>query len=124
MRIFKNKWFSRFACKEGIADASLLEAVLSLAAGDYGADLGGGVYKQRIARPGEGRSGGYRVVLCFQAGNTAFFVYGFSKAGKANITAGEKKELKKLAKILFAIPADKLEAMLQHGDLDEILPRE
>ncbi|MCL2340088.1 MAG: type II toxin-antitoxin system RelE/ParE family toxin [Proteobacteria bacterium] len=107
-----------------MADASLLEAVMALEAGSYDADLGAGVYKQRIARPGEGLSGGYRVILCFQAGSRTFFVYGFSKAGKANITAGEKKEFKKLAKILFAIPADRLAAMLQHGDLDEIIPRE
>ena len=124
MRIFKNRWFSRFARKEGISDEALLEAVMSIAAGNYDADLGAGLYKQRVARPGEGQSGGYRVILCFQAGHMSFFVYGFPKSAKANITPDEKKMFKKLAKFLLAITPDKLEAMLRHGDFDEIINKE
>jgi hypothetical protein len=63
VRLFKNTWFSRFAKKEGITDEELRETVNQLEAGQADADLGGGVYKVRLARPGEGKSGGYRVIV-------------------------------------------------------------
>ena len=73
MRIFKNKWFTRFTRKEDILEESLHEAVRQIEAGNFDADLGAGVFKQRIARPGEGSSGGYRVILCFKAGGSDIF---------------------------------------------------
>ena len=120
MRIFKNRWFARFARKEAISNESLQEAVRQIEAGDYDADLGAGVFKQRVARPGTGKSGGYRVILCFKLKERAFFVYGFAKSGKANIAWSETREFKKLAKILFAMTEEQLELMLQHGDFDEL----
>ena len=120
MRVFKNRWFARFARKEAIPNESLQEAVRQIEAGNYDADLGAGVFKQRVARPGEGQSGGYRVILCCKLEERAFFVYGFAKSGKANITQDETREFKKLAKILFALTAEQLELMLQHGDFDEL----
>ena len=120
MRIFKNKWVARFARKEAISDESLHEAVKQIEAGRYDADLGAGVFKQRVARPGEGQSGGYRVILCFKLAERAFFVYGFAKSSRANITQDETKEFKKLAKILFAMTDQQLELMLQSGDFDEL----
>ena len=80
MRIFKSRWFQRFARKEGIADAVLREAVARAERGQIDADLGGGVIKQRIARPGQGKSKGYRTIVIFRRGAKAFFVYGFSKS--------------------------------------------
>ncbi|MCL1985260.1 MAG: type II toxin-antitoxin system RelE/ParE family toxin [Betaproteobacteria bacterium] len=120
MRIFKNKWFSRFARKEAISDESLYEAVKQIEAGSYDADLGAGVFKQRIARPGEGPSGGYRIILCLKLEKRTFFVYGFAKSDRANIAQDETREFKKLAKILFAMTDEQLERMLQNGDFDEL----
>jgi len=120
MRIFKNKWFARFARKEAIANESLREAVKLIEAGNYDADLGAGVFKQRVARPGEGQSGGYRVILCVKLEERAFFVYGFAKSSRNNIAQGETREFKKLAKILFAMTDEQLELMLQYGDFDEL----
>ena len=57
MRIFKNAWFERFARKQKIQDAALREAVHRREQGLIDADLGGGIIKQRLARPGQGRSG-------------------------------------------------------------------
>jgi hypothetical protein len=79
LRVFKNKIFSRFARRENISDKSLLEAVERADKGVIDADLGGGVIKQRIARPGQGKSGGFRSIVLFRAGDKAFFVYGFAK---------------------------------------------
>ena len=120
MRIFKNRWFAGFARKEAISVESLHEAVKRIAAGNYDADLGAGVFKQRIARPGEGQSGGYRVILCCKLEERAFFVYGFAKSGRASIARDETREFKKLAKILFAMTAEQLELMLKHGDFEEL----
>ena len=88
MRIFKSGWFQRFARKEGITDAVLREAVARAEKGQIDADLGGEVIKQRIARPGQGRSKGYRTIILFRRGAKAFFEYEFSKSHRANIRGG------------------------------------
>ncbi len=94
MRIFKSRWFQRFARKEGIADAVLREAVARAENRQIDADLGGEVIKPRIARPGQGRSKGYRTVILFRRGSKAFFVYGFAKSQRANIDDDEEGQSK------------------------------
>ena len=85
MRIFKNKTFTRFARKAGIDDASLCKAVRDADQGLLDADLGGGVIKQRVARSGAGKSGGFRTLILFRIGTLAFFVHGFAKNERDNI---------------------------------------
>jgi hypothetical protein len=85
MRIFKSRWFERFARKEGIADSLLREAVARAERGQIDGALGGEVIKQRIAGPGQGRSKGHRTIILFRRGAKAFFMYGFSKSERANI---------------------------------------
>ena len=91
MRIFKSRWFQRYAKKDGITDAALIEAAERADKGQIDADLGGEVIKQRIARPGQGRSKGYRTIVVFRRGAKAFFVYGFPKSQRANINYDEEK---------------------------------
>jgi len=86
VRIFKSTWFSRFADKEGIADNELWEAVNLFEAGQADANLDGNVYKVRVARPNEGKSGGYRVILLYRSGERAFYMYGFAKSDRSNIS--------------------------------------
>lgn len=74
LRIFKTKWFVRFAQQNGIKDTVLCEAIANAEKGLIAADLGGGVIKQRIARPKEGKSGGYRSIILFRSGDRAIFV--------------------------------------------------
>ena len=76
MRIFKNKPFSRFARKVGLSDKELKKTIADAARGLIDADLGGGVLKQRIARPGGGKSGGFRTIILFRVSERAFFVQG------------------------------------------------
>jgi hypothetical protein len=85
MRIFKNTWFTRFADNNGISDEELKALVKILEVGGAEADLGGDVYKQRLARPGEGKSGGYRVIVFFRSGDKTFYHYGFAKSARGNI---------------------------------------
>ena len=87
VRVFKSKRFAKFARKERISDASLCKAVKNADAGLIDADYGGGVIKQRIARPNEGKSGGYRSIILFRRGVRSFFVFGFAKSEQANIDA-------------------------------------
>lgn len=71
MRIFKTKWLVRFARREQVTDDSLREAIARVVSGIVDADLGGGIIKQRVARLGQGRSGGHRMLIADRAGEIA-----------------------------------------------------
>ena len=120
MRTYKSRWFQRFAGKEGIADAVLLEAVARAEKGLIDADLGGGVVKQRISRPGQGRSKGYRTIILFRRGAKAFFVYGFAKSRRANIDDDEQEQFKQAAKHVPALTEKQLAELLKRGDFMEV----
>ena len=79
MRIFKTKWFTRFARQENLDDAKLRGAVQNIESGLIDADYGGGMFKQRIARDGEGKSVGYRGIIAFKLETRSIFVFAFSK---------------------------------------------
>ena len=120
MRVFKNTWFSRFAGKEGITDDELKEMVSRLEAGQAVADLGGGVYKMRTARPGEGKSGGYRIIVFFRRGTRTFYAYGFSKAEMGNINERQLRNFKMAAKVIFGYSEKELDERVKAGLLIEI----
>jgi len=120
VRIFKNTWFTRFASKEGITDGELKEAVNQLEAGQADADLGGGVYKIRIARPGEGKSGGYRVIVFFRSEERTFYVYGFVKSAKGNIDEKQLRDFKRTAKAVLSLTEKQLDNILKTGKYLEI----
>jgi hypothetical protein len=120
VRIFTSRWFQRFAKKEGIADAVLRLAVARAEKGQPDADLGGEVIKQRIARPGQGRSRGYRAIILFRRGAKAFFVYGFSKNQRADIDADEEQQFKEAAKYVLALTEKQLTGLLRRGDFVEV----
>lgn len=124
MRIFLNKPFQRFARKEGIADDDLCDAVARAERGLLDADLGGGVIKQRIARPGEGKSGGFRSIILYRVNDLAFFVYGYPKNERENITEEELKGFKKLAKVLLTYNAEQLQTAVQAEVLREVICNE
>ena len=120
MRVFKNTRFTRFADKEDILDTELREAVNRLEAGQADANLGGNVYKIRVARSGEGKSGGYRVIVLFKNGDKTFYVYGFAKSERSNISEKELRKYKKLAEKYFLMTAEQLGEMIKDGQLIEL----
>ncbi|WP_448970192.1 type II toxin-antitoxin system RelE/ParE family toxin [Neisseria sp.] len=122
MRIFKNQWITKFAKKHKISDSELLEAVERADNGLIDADLGGGVIKQRIARQGQGRSGGYRSLIFFRRGERAFFMTAFAKNDRENITNKELAELKKAADIILAMTETDIEQAKLNGTFTEIQP--
>ena len=85
------------------------------------ADLGGDVYKVRLARPGEGKSGGYRVIVFFRNEERTFFVYGFAKAKRKNIDERELKDYKKRAKIFLKLTDEQIRDELRKGIMRELL---
>ena len=121
VRIFKNKWFHRFADKEGITDGELKEVVKQLESGQFYADLGGSVYKMELARKGEGKHGGYRVLVFFKFEERVFFHYGFPKSVLGNISQKELKIIKKQAKASFVQSDEHIEKQLANGTLYEII---
>ncbi|MFM9904509.1 MAG: type II toxin-antitoxin system RelE/ParE family toxin [Pyrinomonadaceae bacterium] len=120
MRIFKNKWFAKFARKEGISDEKLIQAVQDIYAGKIDADYGGGVIKQRIARPHDGKSGGYRTIILLRQNDKAFYVYGFAKNTLENIDKADVQGFKKLAKIMLSVTEQQMAIMLEKGEVEEI----
>ena len=79
MSVYQTKEFAKFARKPDLGNAELLEAAKAVASGLSDADLGGGVFKQRIAREGGGKSGGFRTIILFKVGGHSFFVHGFAQ---------------------------------------------
>lgn len=120
VRIFKNAWFERFVRKQKIPEAALREAVRRAEQGLIDADLGGGVIKQRVARPGQGRSGGYRTLILYRQAHRAFFVYGFAKSDQANISVAEEAAFKKAAHHILNLTDEQIAALIRNGQFWEV----
>jgi hypothetical protein len=120
VRVFKTKWFRRFARRERITDAALCEAVLRACRGQIDADLGGDVIKQRLARGGQGRSGGYRSLIVYRARDRAIFVFGFAKSQRDNIGHDELDDLRKAAKLLLGYTMKQLDEAVANDELWEL----
>lgn len=120
MRIFKTKGIVRFARRERIAEASLREAISRAEQGLIDADLGGGIIKQRVARAGQGRSGGYRVIVAYRVKNRAVFLYGFAKNERANITPDELQVFRAIGENWLAADTKIINRALEDGTLQEV----
>jgi len=121
VRVFKNTWFNRFANKESITDNELLEIVDKLEVNQADANLGGDVYKVRVAKQGEGKAGGHRVIVYFKNKFRTFFAYGFSKSDRGNIDQGELQTFKDRAKDVFSLTDEQIANRIKRGTLIEIL---
>ncbi len=120
MRAFKVKAFARWASREGLIDDALASAVIEMEHGLIDAKLGGQVVKKRVALPGRGKRGSSRTLLAFKQGDKAFFIYGFAKNERANISSKELQALKLLAKELLNYTATALVKATKAGELIEI----
>jgi hypothetical protein len=120
MRIFKTKWFTKWAAKEGLTDEALQTAVAEIAQGLLDANLGGHVYKKRVGVQGRGKRGSVRTLLAFQVEEKACFMYGFAKNQRANISDKELQALKRLAAEIVAYSDQALKQALQAGELSEV----
>jgi len=120
MQAFKIKTFAKWASGEGLSDDALASAVAEMEKGLIDAKLGGQVVKKRVALPGRGKRGSTRTLVAFRQGNKAFFIYGFAKNERANISDKELRALKMLAKELMNYKAAALTKAMKAGELIEI----
>ena len=98
----------------------LADAIDRAERGQIDADLGGGVIRQRVARPGAGRSGGFRTVIAYQAQEISIFLYGFAKSERDNMSNNELEDLRKAASFYFGLTREDLETAVIAGALMEI----
>ncbi len=119
MRIFKNAWFERFARKHRISDKSLRKIVEQADKG-ISANLGSGVIKQRLARSGGGKSGGYRTIIFYRVAEKAFFIYAYAKNERENITAIEENAFRKAAPHVLNLTDEQLAQLIQQGQFTEV----
>ena len=115
------KPFARFARGEAISGVSLLEAVERAALGLVDANLGGGLIKQRVARKGRGRSGGYRMMIAFRAGDFAVFLFGFAKSAQDNLDDRQLSVLRGIATSWLSADRATLKLAVEQGELVEVL---
>ena len=120
MRVYKTRWFHRWAAKKGIDDARLRTAVEEICRGLVDAGLGRGLCKKRVALPGKGKRGGARTLLAFRHGQRAVFVYGFAKSARGNISGAELMALRRLAVELLGYGSAQIDAALEATELIEI----
>lgn len=119
-RVFKTRYFSRWFRKIGLSDVALCQAVKEMEQGLIDANLGGGVVKKRLAVPGRGKRGGARTLVATNKSNRWFFLFGFEKNARANITAEELKGLREITRQLLGMTSEQLDEAVRDGSLQEI----
>jgi hypothetical protein len=120
MRVFKTKWFKRFLKKESISEEKIDQTIQDIFEGRIDGDYRGGLVKQRLARDNQGKSGGYRIIVFFKVKHRMFFVFGFAKSDRENITSIEEESFRKLASYYFTLSDKELEMLLLNHELTEI----
>ncbi len=120
LNIYKTRVFDRWANEEGLINASLCDAVKEIIDGLYEADLGGGLFKKRIAKQGKGKRGGFRTLLATNRDSKWFFLYGFPKSERSNINKLEKEALKKLANEYLSYSDELLNKAIKAKELTEV----
>lgn len=119
-RVFRTRHFSRWMRKTELFDPALRAAVSEMERGLIDAHLGGGIVKKRVALPGRGKSGGARTLVATNKGNRWFFVFGFEKNQRPNVTAKELEALQKIAADLLRLTPVALDVLVESGELQEI----
>lgn len=103
-----------------MSDEALVDAISRAERGLVDADLGGDVIKQRVARPGQGRSGGFRTLIFFKTQTRAIFVDGFAKADQDNIDDDDLMRLRKLASEFLRYGTEQIERLVKTGAWIEV----
>lgn len=120
MKVFKTKEFAKWAKSVKLSEKILLGAVEEIENGLIDANLGGNLYKKRVATPGKGKSGGYRTLVAYKKKGNIFFLYGFEKNARANINEKEEIALKEFAKLLLGFTEKELQHAVKVGELIEV----
>ena len=119
-RILKTRTFNRWLRKTLLTDTALLKAIDEMEQGLVDADLGGNDYKKRVALPGRGKSGSTRTLIATNRQDRWFFMFGFEKNDKENITQAELAYLQEVAQIFLGYSSDELQLAIAKGEFLEV----
>ncbi|QTA81225.1 putative toxin-antitoxin system, toxin component, RelE/ParE-like [Desulfonema limicola] len=114
MNVLKSKWFNKWSKKSKITDDSLMSAVENFDLSSV-VDLGAGLYKLRIPRPKQGKSGGFRTLIIYSKNDLALFILGFAKNEKDNISTADLTDLKKQAKHILSFSKEQVDNLVNNG---------
>jgi hypothetical protein len=120
MRAFSIKTFRKWSRKNQLTDQQLAESVEEIEQGLIDAFLGGHLIKKRVARKGQGKSGGYRTILAYVEGEKAFFLYGFAKNEAENISSEELRALQLIGAQFLSYDDEKIVYLIEQGEVFEI----
>lgn len=120
MAVYETRWFRRWARKAGVTALALCDAVREMRAGLYDGNLGGGLFKKRIGRSGQGKSGGFRILVASNRKTRWVFLFGFSKNERGNIDEDELVALKTLAAHMLSLSEESLGKAQRAGELMEV----
>ena len=118
--VFKTRHFARWMRKTELPNQALCEAVCEMLLGLVDADLGGHVFKKRVALPSRGKRGAIRTLVATHQRGTWFFVFGFEKNDRANISTKELEALQAIAQDLLSLSPKELDANITFGALEKI----
>ena len=119
-RVLKTRQFARWQRATELTDKSLCNAVLEMERGLIDADLGGGLFKKRVALPGRGKSGGARTLIATNRSDRWIFVYGFEKNERENIDTVELRSLKSYAQAVLRLSTAQVTSFVNNGSFLEI----
>ena len=119
MRIFKTKTLAKFTRQNDINDEYLVEAVERAVRGLIDADLGGQIIKQRVARPGQGKRGGFRMIIGIRS-DRAIFLFAFAKNERENIGKAELMTLREIGASFLNADDKTIAQALKDGTLIEV----
>jgi len=120
MRVLKTKGFARWARRERIGNSLLAAAVAEMRRGLVDANLGGSLLKKRVARPGAGKSGGYRAIVASNQRDRWVFMYGFAKKEREDLDEGELGDLRRAGQMYLGMSEEAVLVALGNGELQEI----
>jgi hypothetical protein len=120
MHVLKTKKFAVFCQDHGIADGKLVQAIKEVEEGLIDAELGAGMVKKRLAREGEGKSGGFRTIIVYKRGRRAIFLHAFPKNVADNIDKRTLDNLKLLAKAFNSLNDAEISIAIAAGKLLEM----
>ena len=120
MYYLMTKKFGKWAKKNKLPPQNLAKSLTEVIDGTFEANLGGHIFKKRVAKSGEGKRGSFRTIICFKQSDRVVYLHGFSKNSKENISDKEFQSLKELAAILLNMNDEELQIAISSGVLMEV----
>jgi len=118
--MFLTKWVGKWVRKTKLAESELVKAIDSIDCGSGSIDLGGGIHKVRIPRPGQGKSGGFRTIIAFHSGHRAAILFAFAKSDIPNIGQDDLVALRKSGQAILEMSDEEVQVALSRGFVVEI----